>query len=59
MRPQLGLGIWSIGVCISSTGENGRHVDPRMQALFAEGKALEDREGVFFCCAASFVSFFN
>lgn len=30
MRPQLGLGIWSIGVCISSTGEDGRYVDPRM-----------------------------
>lgn len=54
MRPQPGLGIRSIGVCISCTGEDSRHVNAGMQALFAQGKALENWEGVFFCCAAGF-----
>lgn len=58
MRPKLRLGIWRVGVRIPRAAEDRAALDTRVEALFAQGEALEGFECVLFGCTAVFFFFF-
>lgn len=47
MRPQLRLRIWRVGVGVPRAGQDRAALDTGVEALFAEGKALQCGEVVF------------
>lgn len=47
MRPQLGLRIRRVGVRVPRAGQDRADLDPRVEALFAEGEALQCGQVVF------------
>lgn len=54
VRTELGVGIRSIGVGVSSAREDGAALDARLEALLAEGQTFELVETVLFCSTAFF-----
>lgn len=52
MRAQPGLGVRGVGVGEARAGQDRVALDAGVEALFAQGEALEDLEVVSVCCAA-------